>query len=156
MLFIIEVKFLILLKIIAQYLLRKEFVMSSISIRFPFIKTIDGGVFKPTKTTQESIRANLLSLLTTKKGQRVMRQRLYSPLYDYLWEPMDDFTKKEMRHALEEKIAEFIPDISLEEIDIEYINEQNLVRVTVVYTIDILGDIGDQATVFIPREEPEY
>lgn len=83
-----------------------------------------------------------------------MRQGLYSPLYDYLWEPMDDFTKKEMRHAVEEAIAEYIPDISVEDIEIEYINEQNLVRVKVIYTIDILGDIGDQATVFIPREEP--
>jgi len=129
--------------------------MSSISLRFPFVKTQEGGVFRATKTTQEQIRTNLLSLLTTKRGHRVMRQRVFSPLYDYIWEPMDDFTKKEMTHALEDKITEFIPEITLDQINITYVNEQNLVRVEVVYTIDILGDIGDQATVFIPREEPE-
>ena len=80
----------------------------SISIKFPFDRTQEGGVFEVNKTTDEAIRTNLISLLTTKRGHRVMRPSLYSPIFDFIMEPWDDISEDDLRGQLETKIQEFM------------------------------------------------
>jgi hypothetical protein len=41
-----------------------------VNIRFPFREDNTGGVFETTKTTDSAIRSDLISLLTTRRGQR--------------------------------------------------------------------------------------
>ena len=62
----------------------------NINLKFPFEDTVDGGVFAENNTSITAIRDNLIAFLTLKKGHRVMRGDMYSPIYDYLHEQLDD------------------------------------------------------------------
>lgn len=111
----------------------------SIGIRFPFNETETGGVIKPTNTTPETVQSNLIAFLTLKKGQRPMRNDLYSPLYDYIFQPWDNISESELYDALESKLRKYFPEISLKEIQMNYIEENNLLDMKIVYTIPSLG-----------------
>ena len=119
----------------------------SIGIRFPFQETIEGGVFRYTKTTPEAIRTNLVSLLTTKKKQRVMNNNLFSPLYDQIFEVWDSISEDKLRTALTEKIKTYITDITLEDLIFSFDETTNVLSVKVVYSINSLGQVKDSVSI---------
>ena len=128
--------------------------MTSISIRFPFRRTQEGGVFDTTKTTDEAIRTNLVSLLTTKRGHRVMRPDLYSPLFDYIMEPWDEISEDELRSELLDKITDYMGDlIEVNKINLDIQDRGNTLRVEVIYSVTQLGGATDGVELFVPTGE---
>ena len=124
-----------------------------IGIRFPFTQTPQGGMFGSTKTSAEAIRSNLVSLLTTKRGHRVMNNRLFSPLYDYLFGPWDERAESELDSDLRAKILEFIPEITISNIIYEFDEQTNTLKVKVVYSIPGLGNIKDTVALSINADQ---
>jgi phage baseplate assembly protein W len=115
----------------------------AIGIRFPFQEMFEGGVFRYTKTTPEAIRTNLVSLLTTKKKQRVMNNNLYSPLYDQIFEVWDTISEDKLRSALAEKIKIYIPEVSVQDLIFTFDETTYVLTTKVVYFINSLGGIQD-------------
>jgi len=124
----------------------------AISIKFPFKETSQGGVFFPNNTTIESIQTNLISLLTTKRRNRVMRSNFYSPLWDYIFEPWDDISESRLREDLIEKIGEYIPQVDVDNIIFTFTEQENLLEVKIIYKIVELGNIQDEVNVVVPVE----
>lgn len=124
----------------------------TISVKFPFKETQRGGVFQATTTTQESIQTNLVSLLTTKRRHRVMRSGLYSPLWDYIFEPWDDISAETLKTELIDKISEYIPEVIVSDIIFTFTEQESLLEVKVKYRIIDLGDINEEVVVSIPVE----
>lgn len=124
-----------------------------IGIRLPFTQTPQGGMFGSTKTSAEAVRTNLISLLTTKRGHRVMNNRLYSPLYDYLFDQFDDRAEAELDSDLRDKIAEFIPEVEVDNIIYSFEEGTNTLTVKLVYQIPDLGGIRDQVAISINTDE---
>ena len=85
--------------------------MESLGILFPFGETFNGGIIAPTKTTAEAVKSNLTAFLLLKRGQRVMRNNMYSPIYDYIMEPWDEISESGLRQDLEDKISEYFKEI---------------------------------------------
>jgi phage baseplate assembly protein W len=121
----------------------------SIGIRFPFQESFEGGVFRYTKTTPEAIRTNLISLLTTKKKQRVMNNNLYSPLYDQIFEVWDEIAEDKLKTDLTSKINTYIPEITLEDLVFTFDEFNNVLTVKVVYGINTLGGTPDSVEIDI-------
>lgn len=107
----------------------------SINIRFPFRQTYDGGVFDTSKTSEVAYQSDLISLLTTKKGQRVMRSDLFSPIYDYLMEPLDDISMQELKRDIEDKVRKYIPQVEIKKIKMTPDYENNALGIRIYYTI---------------------
>ena len=107
----------------------------TINIKFPFKDTYDGGVFASTITSETAYQSDLISLLTTKRGQRVMRSKLYSPIYDYLMEPLDDITQQELRRDIDAKVVEYIPQIEIKKIKFSPDYENNALGIKIIYII---------------------
>jgi len=126
-----------------------------ISIKFPFKETQDGGVFLSNKTTSEAIQTNLISLLTTKKRNRVMNSGLYSPLWDYIFEPWDDISSSRLKDELIDKITEYIREVDVTDILFTFNEQENLLEVKVEYNIVDLGDISDSVSIVVPVEPGE-
>ncbi len=126
-----------------------------ISIKFPFIETQEGGVFKTNKTTVEAVQTNLISLLTTKRGHRVMNNSLYSPLWDYIFEPWDNISATRLKDELIEKIAEFITQVEVSDIKFDFDEQKNLLEVLIIYKILDLGGFQDSVSVVVPVESGE-
>ena len=110
-------------------------------------------MFGSTKTSAEAVRTNLVSLLTTKRGHRVMNNKLYSPLYDYLFDQFDDRAEAELDSDLRDKIAEFIPEVEVDNIIYNFEEGTNTLTVKLVYKIPDLGGIQDQVAISINTDE---
>ena len=107
----------------------------SINIRFPFKGTYDGGVFDTSKTSEIAYQSDLISLLTTRRGQRVMRSQLFSPIYDYLMEPLDDISIQELKRDIEDKVRTFIPQIEVKRIVTTPDYTNSALTIKIVYSI---------------------
>lgn len=125
--------------------------MESIGILFPFDETFEGGIIAATKTTAQAIRSDLLAFLLLKRGQRVMRNDMYSPLYDYIMEPWDDISETGLRQDLNDKIGKFFPEIQLNAVQFVFYEDQNLLEIRIVYTIIALAS-RDGVTLTIPLQ----
>lgn len=125
----------------------------SISIKFPFKETTQGGVFMTNETTLEAIQTDLISLLTTKRRNRVMRTSLYSPIWDYIFEPWDDISEATLKDELIEKIGEFIIEVEVVDIQFTFTGEENLLEIKIIYRVAELGGIQDDVSVVIPVEQ---
>lgn len=126
-----------------------------INIKFPFKDSNLGGLFDVNQTTENALKDNLISLLTTRRGQRVMRAELYSPIYDYIMEPIDSTTKRNLRNEIEKKVEKFLPEISIDDILIEEFEEQNLLNIKIIFTTTFSYGGKDSITLTIPREGTE-
>lgn len=115
----------------------------AINIRFPFQESSNGGIFKFTNTTPEKVRTNLIALLTMKRKQRPMHNDLYSPLYDFLFEPWDEISADKLRTALFDKITTFIPEITTEDIIFSFDEDTNVLTTKIVYSIIELAGATD-------------
>ncbi len=127
-----------------------------INIQFPFSETNEGGVFGTNKTTQSAIRSNLLAFLTLRKGQRPMNNDFYSPLFDFVFQQFDEISEDELRNELVEKLSTYFPEITLLQVKMDFVEENNLVKITLTYSINDLGGISDNVTVNIPVDEPAH
>lgn len=123
-----------------------------ISIKFPFKETQQGGVFMSNNTTIEAIQTNLIALLTMKRRNRVMHNNLFSPLWDYIFEPWDDMSSANLKTELIQKIGEYIPQVEVSNILFNFDETNNLLEVKIIYMVNELGNIIDEVSVSIPVE----
>jgi len=124
--------------------------MSILGIKFPFKETTSGGIIQGTTTTNEKIRTNLLSLLTTRRRQRVMHNDFFSPIYDYIFEQLDDITRDSLRNSIKDKVKQFIPEITITTIDFQTDEENNLITISIYYTILSLVNSQDSVSITLP------
>lgn len=125
----------------------------SINIKFPFSETQNGGVFASNITTENALKDDLISLLTTKKRQRVMRSGLYSPIFDYISQPLDEISKQRLQSDIKEKIATFIPQIEIKGIKFTEKPEENLLGIKIVFSISSLFDTTQTVELNIPTPD---
>lgn len=119
----------------------------AIGVRFPFQETNEGGVFRYTKSSDEAIRTNLISLLTTKKQQRVMNNNLYSPLYEQIFEEWDEISQDILDEKLKAVISKYITEITVEDIKYTFNETTYTLTVKVIYSIDYLQGVQSSVEV---------
>jgi hypothetical protein len=119
----------------------------AIGVRFPFQETNEGGVFRYTKSSDEAIRTNLISLLTTKKQQRVMNNNLYSPLYEQIFEEWDEISQDILDEKLKAVISKYITEITVEDIKYTFDETNYTLTVKVIYSIDYLQGVQSSVEV---------
>jgi phage baseplate assembly protein W len=88
-------------------------------INFPFLQSEKGNYFKLTETTDEEIRTNLVHLLLTRRGYRYYLPDFGTRLYEYIFEPLDGATFEEIRAEIEEQVATYIPNLTINSITVE-------------------------------------
>lgn len=125
----------------------------AIGIRFPFQETFEGGVFRYTKTTPEAIRTNLISLLTTKRRQRVMNNGFYSPLYDQLFETWDAIAEDILKTAVSEKIKTYIPEVELQGLVFTFDETTYVLTVKVIYSIVAFNGVQDAVEIDVALQQ---
>ena len=126
--------------------------MKSIGIKFPFRETQQGGIIGVTKTEQEKIQSNLIAFLTLQKGQRVMHNDLYSPLYDFIMETWDEITESDLSDALLLSLEKFFIEIKTKTIVFDFNEEKNLLNIKITYEIIDLN-VQDSVEIALPLEQ---
>jgi phage baseplate assembly protein W len=104
------------------------------------------AVFNSTYTTKDQIKSNLINLLLTAKGERVMNPEFGCDLKNFLFEGITNSNIALLKTNISDSISTFIPEITLKNINLDSNIDDNLINLTIDYSLNI-SQIPDQVTV---------
>ena len=104
------------------------------------------GVFKSTFTTKDQIKSNLVNLLLTSTGERIMNPNFGTFLKRFLFEGITDSNLESLKDNLLNSISIYIPDITVTNIIITPNTDYNSIDLNVDYIVNI-SQFPDQVTV---------
>jgi phage baseplate assembly protein W len=104
------------------------------------------GVFNKTYSTKEQTKSNLINLLLTDKGERIMNPEFGTDLRKSLFDNITDSSIEILKAKITDAVNIFIPEIFLEDVIIEPDSDYNTLNVTINYRL-IISNTPDQVTV---------
>jgi phage baseplate assembly protein W len=104
------------------------------------------GVFNKTYSTKEQIKSNLINLLLTDKGERIMNPEFGADLRRSLFDNITSDNTELLRLKIIDAINIFIPEVELTNVDIEPNIDFNTLNVTISYRL-LISNTPDQVTV---------
>jgi len=118
----------------------------AIGVSLPF--NGPAGPFNSTYSTKNQIKSNLINLLLTNKGERIMNPEFGCNLGRVLFEGITENTSELIKNLITTNVRMTIPEIQLTEILVENASQynNNAISVTVKYKIRISQN-ADQVTV---------
>ena len=118
----------------------------AIGVSLPF--SGPAGPFNSTYSTQTQIKSNLLNLLLTNKGERIMNPEFGADLGKALFEGITDDIRELIVNLINTNVAIFVPEVQLIDILVEDAPQynNNAVSITIKYRIKISQN-ADQVTV---------
>jgi phage baseplate assembly protein W len=87
------------------------------------------------KTDKDAIRADLLHLLLTNKGERLYLPEFGSDLKKFIFEPNDEITHEQIKDNLNQTIIRFIPNLLINDISFRNDAIEELIIVELTYTV---------------------
>lgn len=107
-----------------------------ININFPFKDSKQGFFLDLNNTDNQAIKADLLHLLLTRKGQRLYLPDFGTDLLKFIFEPEDGITFEAIKSDITNEIHKYIPNLQMNDLLIEQSpNNEYAVMVTIQYTI---------------------
>jgi len=113
----------------------------AIGVSLPFNKP-----FTSTYTTKDQIKSNLVNLLLTDIGERVMNPNFGCNLKRFLFENINDTNSERIVNAVVESVSFYVPEVTITNLTITPNPDYNLIDVTVDYILNI-SQTPDQITV---------
>jgi phage baseplate assembly protein W len=104
------------------------------------------GVFNSTYATKDQIKSNLVNLLLTDVGERVMNPNFGCNLKRFLFEGITDSNIELLTTSLSNSISIYIPEITVTNISIVPTPDSNLIDLTINYYLNI-SNTPDEVTV---------
>lgn len=98
----------------------------------------DTSVFNQTFTTKDQVKSNLINFILTNKGERMFNPTFGGNLRASLFEP--DVIFDSVAARLEEEIYAYVPNIIINNISIKLLSDQNIVTVSLFYSINNQND----------------
>jgi phage baseplate assembly protein W len=96
------------------------------------------NVFNTTTTTKEQVKSNLINFVLTNKGERFFDPMFGGNLRASLFEP--DTVFDSVAAGLKNEIYNYVPNINIQSIDIKKYSDQNLVNISINYSINNQDD----------------
>jgi phage baseplate assembly protein W len=104
------------------------------------------GVFNSTYTTKDQIKSNLVNLLLTDVGERVMNPIFGCNLKRFIFEGINEDNIELLINSLIESISMFVPEITVTNIRVIPNTDYNTIALYIDYIINISSS-PDQVTV---------
>jgi len=116
----------------------------AIGIAVPFD---DPSVFKFNYSTKDQIKSNLINLLLTNKGERVMNPEYGTGILNSLFDPLNESTYNNIREKISMSVGTFMSkEISVKNIEFSPNEDGNTLYLTISYTINLSGQ-QDEITI---------
>ena len=99
---------------------------------------ITNVAFNQSFTTREQVRSNIVNLLKTKRGERIMQPDFGIGLESILFEPIDDDTQTRIQSEIENAISIWLPYVVIEDLVIDISDElrdRNTIDVSLSFSI---------------------
>lgn len=120
-------------------------VNTAIGVALPFNAP---GVFNSVYSTREQIKYNLINLILTSKGERIGHPNFGTILKQQLFEPITDETFPLIRSSITTAVDQYLPEITVNFIDLVPFEDENTLAVTMDYTI-LLSNQSDSVIINI-------
>jgi phage baseplate assembly protein W len=118
----------------------------AIGVSLPF----NGPVaFNSTYSTADQIKSNLINLLLTNKGERVMNPEFGADLKKVLFEGIVEDTAITIKNLIYTNVGIYIPEITINDINVTTDKDNYTISVTIVYTLNISGTSSQVTVQFI-------
>ena len=116
---------------------------TAIGVALPFNAP---SVFTSVYSTQEQIKYNLINLILTSKGERIENPNFGTTLKQQLFESISEQTIPLIRSSITNAVSQYLPEISIEAIDIIPYTDENTLVLTIKYRI-LLSDQPDSVII---------
>jgi phage baseplate assembly protein W len=118
----------------------------AIGLSLPFGVYGDDKLFNQTYSTKDQIKSNLINLLLTSRGERILNPEFGSDLKRILFEQITPITEENIRNTINSAIDIYVPEVTVEDIIIDSDADNNIISITVNYILNIPGT-ADQITI---------
>tara|TARA_R110000803_G_scaffold6985_1_gene22599 strand:- start:581 stop:982 length:402 start_codon:yes stop_codon:yes gene_type:complete len=82
--------------------------------------------------TKDQVKANLINLFLTSPGERLQNPYFGVGLNSLLFE--NDINEQKMRSLIEDQVRIYIPDVDIENIDLDLIEDENRLNIKFTYS----------------------
>lgn len=107
-----------------------------ININFPFKDSNKGNFIDLTKTDADAIKADLMHLILTRKGERLYLPDFGTNLLKFIFEPNDGITHSQIKLEITETVKKYLPNLQINEIAVDQSGTNEfLATVRIDYTI---------------------
>jgi len=98
-----------------------------------------GGVFNQTYSTKDQIKSNLINLLLTYKGERVLNPEFGADLPRLLFEPLTEELYPKIQNQIISSVNMYVPEITILNIEITPNIDYNLISIKLDYKLNLSG-----------------
>jgi len=90
-----------------------------ININYPFKNSPKGFFLDLTSDENTAIKADLMHLILTRKGQRLYNPDFGTDLLRYIFEPEDGLTLSKIKEEIDAAVNKYLPKLKVNEITVE-------------------------------------
>lgn len=91
-----------------------------INIEFPFQESEEGFFIKLNNNPNKAIRADLMHLLLTNKGERFYMPDFGTNLLRYIYEPNDSVTLDDIEFDIKNTVKKYIPNLNVDSLYVDF------------------------------------
>jgi len=116
-----------------------------INIDFPFKNSPKGFFLNLNSSDQRAIKADLMHLLLTRKGQRLYNPDFGTDLLKYIFEPNDTRTLNEVKDEVTNSVKKYLPKLAVNNITVTPSDDSDhaaVIRIDYTVTDDVF-DMAD-------------
>lgn len=107
-----------------------------ININYPFKDSKEGFFLDLNSQDNAAIKADLLHLILTRKGQRLYNPDFGTDLLKFIFEPQDGLTLEGIKSEITTVVKKYLPNLQLDNITIvDSLEDDHAAVVTINYTI---------------------
>jgi phage baseplate assembly protein W len=89
-----------------------------ININFPFKNSPEGFFLDLTTTDNSAVKADLMHLILTRKGQRLYNPDFGTNLLLYIFEPNDNLTHGELKNEITTTVKKYLPNLNIDNLSV--------------------------------------
>jgi phage baseplate assembly protein W len=97
----------------------------------------NSGYFDQTTDSFSAYRMNIINLIRTVPGERRMNPTFGCRLWTLVFEPNDDFIPEKVNKIVTEDIAQWIPGVSVNSVDVKYFEDDKSTDLKDIYKLYI-------------------
>lgn len=111
-----------------------------INIDFPFQESKEGFFLNLNNVDSKAIRADLMHLLLTRKGERLYNPEFGTDLMRFIFEPNDSLTYSDIKLDIQTTVKKYIPSLNVDNITVTP-NSENEYKADVRIDYTITDDV---------------
>lgn len=107
-----------------------------ININFPFQDSSKGFFLDLNDSDSAAIKADLMHLILTRKGERLYLPDFGTNLLKYIFQPNDSATQSEIKEEISQTVKKYLPNLQVNEVKVEESeNSEYAATVRIDYTV---------------------